>query len=135
MTLLRPDGTGLEYTRPGRGNSDRFLKLDHAYWTAGYSNTLDLPALAMLLVALHEKPAFVLPTARMPDWYGWSADTAERGIRRLVSLELLEVSKRLRKAPLSPTGLTQSNVYRLAAPFNSAYSTTQAIRKPRRRTK
>lgn len=113
VTLLRPDGSGTAYTRPGRGNTDRFLKLSHAYWTDGWYEKLDLPATAMLFVALHEKPNFSLPTARMPKWYGWSADTAERGLKTLAQLGLLVVSKRYRKEPLSPTGVTQLNSYTL----------------------
>lgn len=102
ITLLRPDGTGDAYTRPGRDNSDRFLKLSNAYWTQGWYRKLDLPGTAMLLVALHEKPGFELVTERVPDWYGWSADTAERGLERLQDLGLITVAKRTKKAPLAP---------------------------------
>jgi hypothetical protein len=81
VTVLREEGNGPPYTRPGQGNTDWFLKLPHAYRTDGWYEKLDLPATAMLLVALHEKPGFELPTKHMPEWYGWSADTAERGFR------------------------------------------------------
>jgi hypothetical protein len=117
VTLLRPDGSGDPYTRPGRGNSDRFLKLSHRYWADGWAERLDLPATAMLLVALHEKDGFELASEWVPRWYGWSADTAERGLGTLRDLELLRVEKRVRKAPLSPTGATVRNVYSLAGPF------------------
>jgi hypothetical protein len=117
VTLLRPDGSGKPYTRPGRGNSDRFLKLSNVYWTDGWADRLDLPATAMLLVALHEKDGFELATEWVPRWYGWSADTAERGIATLRDLGLLSVDRRVRKAPLSPTGATVRNVYTLNGPF------------------
>jgi hypothetical protein len=117
VTLLRPDGSGLPYTRPGAGNDDRFLKLPNVYWTEGWYERLDLPATAMLLVALHEKPHFELATAHVPNWYGWSADTAERGLKTLANAGALEVEKRLKTAPLSPTGLAEVNVYSLKAPF------------------
>ena len=117
VTLLRPDGTGDPYTRPGKGNKDPFLKLDTRYWTDDWHNQLDLPSTAMLLVALHEKPGFTLATERMPEWYGWSADTAERGFRGLANHGLLKIEKRVKKAPLSPTGLTAENVYTLCGPF------------------
>ncbi|WP_020421153.1 hypothetical protein [Amycolatopsis sp. ATCC 39116] len=122
---LREDGSGADYTRPGRGNTDRFLKLPHAYWLDGWVDRLDLPATAMLLVALHEKPGFQLPTEMVPDWYGWSADTAERGFRQLRELGLLRAVTRLKKAPLSPTGLVKVNEYHLLGPFNRlpAYTT------------
>ena len=31
VTLLREDGSGQQYTRPGKGNADRFLRLPHAF--------------------------------------------------------------------------------------------------------
>lgn len=117
VTLLREDGSGQAYTRPAAGNSDRFLRLPHLFWLEKWYEKLDLPATAMLLVALHEKPGFQLATEHVPSWYGWSADTAERGFATLINLGILEKTTRLRKAPLSPTGLTKVNEYRLLAPF------------------
>ncbi|WP_329073529.1 hypothetical protein [Amycolatopsis sp. NBC_01480] len=53
-------------------------------------------------------------------WYGWSADTAERGFKTLRDLGLLQVFMRSKKAPLSPTGLTEVNQYYLLGPFAQA---------------
>jgi hypothetical protein len=117
VTLLREDGSRQPYTRPGKGNSDRFLRFPHAFWRDGWHERLDLPATAMLLVALHEKNNFELPTERVPEWYGWSADTAERGLATLEQLGLLTHTTRLKKAPLSPSGLTKVNRYLLHEPF------------------
>lgn len=117
VTVLREDGSGDSYTRPGKGNSDKYLQLPHAYWTEEWFLQLDLPATAMLLVALHEKPGFQLPTERVPDWYGWSADTAERGFATLERHGLISKVSRFRKAPLSPTGLAKLNEYTLTGPF------------------
>lgn len=117
VTLLREDGSGDPYTRPGKGNADRFLKLPHAYWTDGWWERLDLPATAMLLVALHEPDGFVLPTDRVPEWYGWSADTAERGFAKLVEKGALAKAGHWVKAPLSPSGKTWTNRYYLRLPF------------------
>lgn len=118
VTLLREDGSGQPYSRPGKGgNTDRFLRLPHAFWHDGWHHRLDLPATAMLLVALHAKNNFELPTERVPDWYGWSADTAERGLATLEQAGLLTHTTRLKKAPLSPTGLTKINRYLLHEPF------------------
>ncbi|MBN8883332.1 MAG: hypothetical protein J0H73_13585 [Salana multivorans] len=133
VTLLRPDGTGEVYTRPGRGNSDRFLKLSNVYWTQGWYAKLDLPATAMLLVALHEKPGFELVTEKVPNWYGWSADTAERGLTTLQDLDLVTVAKRTKKAPLAPSGVTTVNVYTLTGPFAHPESTPQATSTKKRR--
>ncbi len=118
ITLLREDGSGEPYTRPSKGNRDLFLGLPYAFWRDGWYERLDLPATAMLLVALHEKNSFALPTERVPEWYGWSADTAERGLGTLEQLGLLTHISRLKKAPLSPTGLTRVNRYLLHEPFS-----------------
>lgn len=116
VTLLRPDGSGQPYTRPD-GKVDKFIKLSERFWIDGWHEDLDMAATAMLLVALHEKPAFELPTEHMPAWYGWSADTAERGLKTLRQAGLLMVDKRTKKAPLSPTGATEVNIYTLAGAF------------------
>jgi len=39
-----------------------------------------------------------LPTERVPEWYGWSADTAERGLATLEEAGLLTHTTRLKKA-------------------------------------
>jgi hypothetical protein len=117
ITLLREDGSGQPYTRPGKDNSERFLRLPHAFWREGWHERLDLPATAMLLVALHEKNNFALPTERVPEWYGWSADTAERGLATLEQAGALTHIIRLKKAPLSPTGHVRVNKYLLHPPF------------------
>jgi hypothetical protein len=119
VTLLKPDGSGADYVnRPmGATAGDRFFNLSHRFWTEDWHRQLDLPATAMLLVALCEPPGFELVTERVPDWYGWSADTAERGLKTLAQRGLLVVEKRARKAPLAPTGLTVRNAYTLSGPL------------------
>lgn len=116
VTLLRPDGSGDEYTRPD-GNVDKFIKLSNKFWIEKWHEKLDMAATAMLLVGLHEKPGFELPTEHVPAWYGWSADTAERGLKTLRNEGLLEVQKRIKKAPISPTGATEVNIYTLVGTF------------------
>jgi hypothetical protein len=128
VTLLRPDGSGLPYTRPD-GKVDKFIKLNNEFWTDGWFDKLDMPATAMLLVALHEKPGFELPTEHVPAWYGWSADTAERGLKTLVKEGLLEVRKRIKTAPLSPTGATEVNVYTLVGTLTPERPKKPSIKK------
>lgn len=123
VTLLRPDGSGLEYTRPDGSGPNRFLQLSNAYWTEGWYASLDLPATAMLMVALHEKPGFELPTEKVPYWYGWSADTAERGLRTLREHGLITMVKRIKKAPLAPAGIAEVNSYTLSEPFGRKKAT------------
>lgn len=123
--LLREDATGDAYTRPdGKTLLDRFLRLDHAFWLEGWSEKLSLPAVAMLLVALSEKPGFSLPAERVPQWYGWSADTTERGLAELYAANLLHKVPRRRLEPLSPSGYGIRNHYYLLPPFGTFTSTT-----------
>lgn len=117
VTLLRPDGSGAPYTRPDGSETNRFLRLSNAYWTDGWYSRLDLSATAMLLVALHERPGFELATEKIPYWYGWSADTAERGFKTLREQGLITAERRIKKAPLAPSGITEVNSYTLSAPF------------------
>lgn len=119
ITLLKGDGTNTPYTRPqGKSVEDRFLRLTTEFWTGDWDQTLSLPAIAMLLVALKEKPEFTLPTEHMPAWYGWSADTAERGFNELRETGLLHVVHERFPNPLSPTGLSTRNIYKLQHPFD-----------------
>ncbi|NMM92394.1 hypothetical protein B2J88_50580 [Rhodococcus sp. SRB_17] len=129
VTLLHPDGSGAPYVREDvDGDMLPYLKLNNAFWTEGWYEKLDLPATAMLLVALQEKPSgFKLPSERMPLWYGWSSDTAERGLKTLVDEGLINKSFVLEKAPLSPTGLTKTNFYKVQPPFGAAQTKTKRL--------
>jgi hypothetical protein len=119
--LLREDGSGEPYTRPlGKVATERYLRLSHAYWLDSWCDRLTLPGLAMLLIALHEKEGFSLPTEHMPQWYGWSADTAERGFAELEKHKLLYKVQRRRKEPLSTSGYGLVNRYYLLPPFGTA---------------
>lgn len=121
ITLLSADGTGKTYTRPtGATQADRFIRLNHQFWTQEWAQTLTLPAIAMLLVALHEKPGFTLPTEHMPSWYGWSADTAERGLHELEERGLIRIGKQIYTDPISPSGVSSKNVYTVLPPFDAA---------------
>jgi len=120
VRLLREDGSGEPYTRPsGTSEAERFLQLNHVYWQKGWIDKLKMPGLAMLLVALHEKPGFTLPTEKVPMWYGWSADTAERGLAELQDLGLLHKVQHRRKEPLSASGFGLINHYFLLPPFGN----------------
>lgn len=116
VTLLNPDGSGAPYEAVD-GREEKYFRLHQRFWTDRLYADLDLPATAMLLVALHAKPVFELPAEWVPQWYGWSADTAERGLKRLEDLGLIAKKQRVKAAPLSPTGATIVNVYALTGPF------------------
>lgn len=125
---LREDGSGLLYTHPG-ADRDRHLKLPVAFWAQGPSTaasgddgvrwyeTLSLPEVAMLLIALSLGDGFRLPHAQAPSWYGISADSTMRGLRGLLDKGLLVRELRYKSAPLAPAGVTAEHLYTLRPPF------------------
>ncbi|MFH9297577.1 hypothetical protein [Streptomyces sp. NPDC017520] len=116
VTLLREDGSGSPYERPlGKTEEDLYLQIPSAFWTRGYDERVDLPSLALLLVILREKNWSKFPAEKAPKWYGWSADTHERGLKGLLGLGLVERRKEFRKAPLAPSGFTMAYQYQRAA--------------------
>lgn len=121
VTLLKGDGTTDKYERPsGKTQEDRFLRLNNEFWHDDWNHKLDLPAIAMLLVALKEKPTFSLATDHTAGWYGWSPDTAAKGFKQLRDTGLLEVTQEKYANPLSPIGVSTKNIYRLLPPFDRA---------------
>ncbi|MEW9532170.1 hypothetical protein [Microbispora sp. NPDC049125] len=130
--LRREDGSGATYTRPGKPDADLeqeseeerardpYLQFPHDFWRSRTHDQIKLPGLAMLLVLMCEPAWTSLPTARMPSWYGWSADTAERGFKELRELGLLSSRERIRKAPAAPLGYTKFCEYKLALPYRQA---------------
>ena len=72
---------------------------------------------AVLLIALMNADDFALPAERVPDFYGVSADTFERGVRGLQTHGLLDVSRSRKAAPLALEGYTIENRYTLCPPF------------------
>lgn len=116
VTLLDESGNGESYRHPASG-TQRYLRLPHAYWGDEWHLKLGLRAKAMMLIALSLDDGFVLPIEKAPDWYGISADTANRGLLDLRNVGLLDVEKRTKKAPLSPEGIAQDFHYTLNPPF------------------
>jgi len=118
ITALREDGSGQPYIHPGTVR-EPYLKLPFEYWTAvhAWHRTLSLPETAMLLISLSLLDNFVLPYEKAKQWYGISADTAERGLRGLQDKGLLWMRKEFKEAPLSPEGYTEQRLYTLRPPF------------------
>ncbi|MFE6697387.1 hypothetical protein [Streptomyces sp. NPDC057718] len=128
VTLLCEDGSGSPYERPlGKTEEDLYLQIPSAFWTKGYDERVDLPTLALLLVILREKNWSKFPAEKAPDWYGWSADTHERGLKGLLELELVERRQEFRKAPLAPSGFTMAYQYQRAAIMRPRKSRKQAF--------
>ncbi|MFF8946728.1 hypothetical protein ACF1A5_31620 [Streptomyces sp. NPDC014864] len=59
LPLLREDGSGKPYDRPPRGDTEEnlFLQIPANFWTKGYDEQLDLPALALLLFVARGRAA------------------------------------------------------------------------------
>ena len=60
---------------------------------------------------------FVLPTQRVPGWYGISSDSADRGLRELDKAGLLRRDIKVKKAPQAPLGFAQEYHHTLLTPF------------------
>ena len=115
--LLDDGGTGKPYAHGGGPGRFDYLKLPHSYWLDGWSSQLDLAGTAVLLIALSLPNTFILPQEHGGRWYGISRDTIRRGVRELVDTELLSVHVTHKRAPLSPTGVTEQRRYTLREPF------------------
>lgn len=131
VTLLREDGSGEPYEHPHTAK-ERWLQLPYAYWLEDHFQTLSLPAKAMLLIALSLNDGFYLPSERANEWYGISADSAERGLRELRRAGLLEAEQAWVRTHRSDTGWAPRWTYTLVGSFSKA-SRRQANSK--RRTK
>jgi hypothetical protein len=117
VTVLSDDGSGVPYRHPGAARDSPYLQLPHAYWRQGWHMRLRLPGKALLLVSLSLGDLFWLPAHRAPAWYGFSASTAERGLRELRDAGLLTAVRVAKVAPLAPTGRTIENRFVLQPPF------------------
>ena len=126
VTLLDESGNGEPYLHPA-SRSQLYLKLPHAYWVDGWHVKLSLRAKAMFLIALSLDDGFVLPIERARDWFGISADTANRGLLDLRNGGLLEVEKRVKTAPLAPEGIAQDYHYTLEPPFGPRRQTIASV--------
>lgn len=106
IAVLHEDGSGQPYEPPGGSAAEPYFRLPFAYWTSKerYYRTLDLPAKAMLLIALSLKDGAELPLARVPAWYGLSEDSAGRGLTELEARGLVSVRVSHTPAPLTVTG-------------------------------
>jgi hypothetical protein len=119
VTLLNEDGEGAEYEHPHHAN-EQWLRLPYSYWRKGYYKSLSLPAKAMLLIALSLNDEFQLPSERAPRWYGFSSDTAERGLRQLREEGILDGDFEWERDYRSPTLHTQRWTYSLRGDFSKA---------------
>lgn len=125
VTLLREDGSCEPYVHPA-DNKEPYLQVPLTYWLSNeqWCSTLSLPAKAMMLVGLSLMPGFRLPIERVPDWYGISADSAQRGISELEKRGVLERRRMKKKAPLAPQGFTTDSHFTLVGDLKKPRSST-----------
>lgn len=116
VMILDESGSGDPYTHPGSVRQ-QYFKVPHEYWTESRHLELNLAAKSVLLIALSLDDGFVLPAERAPDWYGISADTANRGLRALRDADLLDFYVSSKSAPLAPAGFALVHEYTLKPPF------------------
>lgn len=115
VLLLREDGKGTAYSPPTP--ADRYFQLPFEYWTADHYLNLNMPAKIMLLIGLGEAEEFEMPIARVPDWYGISSETAQRGLHALVREGLALYDVRVIKDAEHPEGKRQAKYWRLQGPY------------------
>jgi len=116
--LLDDTGSGTPYTHSGEKTfKPDYFKLPYAFWLEGWNERLDLPAKAVLLIALSLRQSFSLPHARGGQWYGISRDTIRRGVEQLREHELLTMRVAWKATLRSPTGATEERLYTLTGPF------------------
>lgn len=128
IRLLLEDGSGNKYLKPGTAEEagPGYFTVPHDYWNGGLAEKLTLPGKAMLLIALAEthspnKPAFTLPVERVPDWYGISERTAERGYRELAhEAKVMRIRTRKIADKRHPARRREEYWRALDAPFSNA---------------
>ena len=114
---LREEGDGGDYARPLGGRRRPYLQIPLQYWKDGWDRLLTLPAKAMLLVLLSREDWSVLPFDEVEDWYSITRETAEKGIRELKKVGLLEASVSQERRLLSVHVYDRVTRYRLQPPF------------------
>lgn len=120
VTSLDEAGTGKPYTYPRGGTGrGRYFKVPEAFWRdeERWYRTLTLRAKVMLMISLSLKPDFALPIEQVPNWYGVSANSAQRGLNELRDHGILKDRKERRDSWNGPDGYVLENRYTLQGSF------------------
>ena len=120
VVLLADDGSGRPYLHPATeppGQRFGYFKLSFDYWLDRWHRSLDLPATAVLLIALSLPDRFLLPQHHGAQWYGISRDTVRRGLLTLQRMGLLSYRTVEKPAPTAPAGVTRDRLYSLTGPL------------------
>lgn len=121
---LLEDGSGRPFERASALDADvgkGYFTIPHDFWLTGLADRLKLPGLAMFLVALQEtqiRPSYQIAYESMPEWYGISERTAERGNLELSSENILRTKTVKANAIKSPTMVAYRVHRALAAPYS-----------------
>lgn len=118
--LLHEDGSGNTYTRPTTRGHGNWFTIPHNYWLEGWDLKLSSPEKLMLLIALDQQDGFDISPERVPDWYGLSRNTAQRGYKGLVSNGILDAKTTWVAEPKSPTGWKKVVRYTTVGPWARA---------------
>ena len=133
IELLKEDGGGRPYTPPAGSEPDLYFRLPFDYWAEDRYLSLRMPAKAMLLVALGEAPEFELPVSKVKDYYGFSQETAQRGLEELVRAQIARFDMRIVKDALDPDGQRQAKFWHLLGPYARAQKeSVEVVRRIRR---
>jgi hypothetical protein len=109
--LLSEDGQGADYVHPSK-TGDAYFKLPLTYWSEAILGHMSLAGRAMWLIVADFKDWRALPTERAKEWYGLSADTAQRGLKELVDRNVIRTRLIRKEAPLTSLGYTWAREYR-----------------------
>ncbi|MGX6446741.1 hypothetical protein ACVU7I_01520 [Patulibacter sp. S7RM1-6] len=123
IQLKREDGSGAAYTPPA---SERYVRVPFAYWRQDFHMKLSMPAKAMLFIALSQPDWFRMPSADVPDWYGISSASAQRGLAELKDAQLLEMTGIKKPAPLTKEKFATDFYYRLRPPFGPIHRASKS---------
>jgi len=115
--LLREDGHGDDYVPPDGSEGNKYFGVPFEFWLDDWYVRMTLPELAMLLVLLSELDDFTLPVAKARDWYGFSKDTAQRGLQGLHRHDLVHRRLAWKETRFVEEFYTQERFYTLQPPF------------------
>ncbi len=118
--LLHEDGSGTLYSRPTTKDHGNWFTIPHNYWLEGWDLKLSGPEKLMLLIALDQQDGFDISPERVPDWYGLSRNTAQRGYKGLVAHGILDAHATWVAEPKSPNGWKKVVRYTTVGPWARA---------------
>lgn len=135
-SLLHESGNGADYIRPVDAKKDgRWFTLPHLYWTEGHDQQLTHAEKRMLLIALDQPNEFVLPLARVPEWYGVGESAALEGMAGLQRRGFVTSSSEWLPSAKSATGWRQEVTYSMQGAWSLASRTALGKRRSRKELK